>query len=583
MAYFFLTNNQNLYKATKNNLASTEFIVSFDFRQDENIYALATHKLEFNNTNAAQHGNDFCIAIGTCIYDESLNYEKLLEDFNGDVSRIRENTIGQYGVCIKKGNSLTVYGDACGCYNIYYWSNTDGTWMISSSLYHMAEVLEGQISLDDFAIAERAFYKVLLNGRTFFNEIHRLRGTEMLFVDLTNKTFKKKRIPVDFPIGDFNDMVEKAAESYRHNARIAAKVLGKPKICATGGLDSRIILAAFLSVGIKPVLFYGHGNNIITAPKNEDIIILKKMNKSLGLELESGDFSVSAPIDKDWDRYIKTNGFRSAYMWGSQRNVIESLNEGNKLLMFGWGGEYLRRSWYHLYNTSTPSVDVLLKKWHEMPKFEGLKKDIPNHETIVKDHFIKECEYLGINPDNTFEDDIYLLEIAWGAQADAQIPSFMQQYKYCYLMSFEYNIQRYRVTASERDNAKFMLAVMNKLYPQLLKEPIFTHESWVTLDKESLSLVPYINPVDSFKNNPAIKKIKKSTPSLVKRILHPFALIIYSFLGKKENETYRPDFEIKELTLLKNKKNMLHINNIYHYEDRSEYALLCRALNRLGY
>ena len=580
MAYFFISNNVHFYNATKVNLRKTDFKVSFDYQQKDIIYALATHKLAFENNNSAQLDSDFCIVTGTCIYKESLNYEMLLEDFCGDLSLIRENSIGQYAVAIRKDNNLTVFGDACGCYNIYYWHGDDGSWIISSSLFHMAEVLKDNITLDNFAIAERSFYKVLLNGRTFFKEIHRLRGTEFLNVKLDSPIFKKKNTKVDFPVGSFEEMVDRAADSYRNNARIVAKVLGTPKICATGGLDSRIILAAFLSVGIKPVLFYGVGNNIITAPKNEDIIILKKMNKTLDLKLETGDFSVSDPLDKDWNYYIQTHGFRTAYMWGAQQNVINSLAHGQHLLMFGWGGEYLRRSWYHLYDSPTPSVDELLRKWHQMPKFEGLKKDIPNHEALVKEHFIEECKYLGIDPNNTSEDDLYLLEIAWGAQADTQIPSFMQHYNYCYLMSFEYNLQRYRVTTTEKENAKFMLAILYKLYPDLLKEPIFTHEQWMKLDIKHMKLIPYLSFFDKLYKTKSVQIARKITPPIIRRWgIHPIIAILQSLFSKKI-ETERPDFIIDAInTDVENTR--VKISNIYDNNDKSQYTILIRALDSI--
>ena len=584
MAYFFITNKKSLYENTKRNIEETDFKISFDYNTGGDVFALATHKLMFENVNFACDGENFCIATGTCIYNESLDYRRLLNDFSGDVIRARNNTIGQYGVCIKKGNKISVYGDPCGCYNVYYWKSEDGSWIVSSSLFHMAKVLQGLITFDHFSLVERVFYRTLLNGETFFKEICRLRGTESLLIDVLNGKIENKQIKVEFPTGGFNEMVDKIVQSYKNNARIVEKVLGTPTICATGGLDSRIILTAFLSVGVKPTLLYGYGNNIITAPKNEDIIILNKMNKSLGLKIKPGDFSVSDPLDKDWDRYIKTNGFRTAYMWGAQRNVIESLSKDNKLLMFGWGGEYLRRSWYHFYNTPTHSIDELLDKWHEMHKFEGLEKDIPDYRKKIEKHFYKECEYLGLNPKCLSEDDLYLIEIAWGAQADTQIPSFMQQYNYCYLMSFEYNIQKYRVTAGERENAKFMIAIMHKLYPTLLKEPIFTHEQLVSLNESTMSLEPFQTSLDIMYKKKIIKLVRQYTPNILKKIcFQPIVRLFSFFLTPPKIVTERPDFIIKSLDSLEKNVDCLKISNIYDYFDVAQYAILLRALRILKY
>ena len=584
MAIFFITNKESLYTKAKENLSNTDFKISFDYKTEEGIYALATHKLTIDNKNYAVKDNNFCIAVGTCIYSESLNYSSLLSDYNNNIDVIRENTIGQYGVCIKKDSNISFFGDRCGCFNIYYWIGEDGTWIVSSSLFHMVKILKTNLTFNSFSIAERAFYKVLLNGRTFFEEIHRLRGTEILQCDLKKgNTIEIQHVDVAFPVGSFDEMVEKTVEAYKKNAQIVSKVLGTPRICATGGLDSRILLASFLSVGVKPNLFYGKGNNIITAPKKEDLIILKKINKKLKLEFELDDFSVSNPLDKDWNHYIMNNGFRSAYMWGAQRNVINSLCKGEKLLMFGWGGEYLRRSWYNIYYSPSPSLDSMLSKWHNDYRFRGLANDFPEYKETIKNHFVEECNYLGINPNNLSEDDIYLLEIAWGAQADTQIPSFLQQYKYCYLMSFEYNIQRNRVTASEREAAKFMLTVLYRLYPKLLKEPIFTHEQWVTLDKKKMSLIPYKTSFMKKCGYKGKRLIRKLTPNFI------ISDLWYPIKNKMTNkyheniDTYRPPFELDKIDRLEHINHMMNIKNIYRDSDRAQYAILCRTLKLLGY
>ena len=104
MAKFFVTNNRQYYKSLKEQIGNTNFQISFDYAE-EGLYSIAVHKIGMHNQNAVQKGNDFCIATGTCIYKESLDYLPLLNDFN-EVAQVRELSLGQYAVAMRK---KTVY------------------------------------------------------------------------------------------------------------------------------------------------------------------------------------------------------------------------------------------------------------------------------------------------------------------------------------------------------------------------------------------------------------------------------------------------------------------------------------------
>lgn len=590
MAKFFLTNNKTFYQLYKKIICNTNFNLSFDY-SDELLFAVACHKIGMKNLNYSKNKSDFSLGIGTCIYKESLDYSLLLNDYNGNIAKIRNATIGQYGVVIKKGKQITIYGDACGCYDIFYYqdaSPNEKSWIVSNSLYDMAEVLKGKITLNEFSVIERTVNRALMGGATFFDEIYRLRGDEYIEMDI-NAKLQINSIQTSFLVSDekdYNKIVVKVANVLRENARISAKIFGVPTICATGGLDSRLVIAAYLSAGIKPCLFYGVGNNMITSPRKEDEECIKKLSKSLGLKLIEGDFSVSEPLDKDWNTYIKDNGFTAAFMWGAQSKVIQSLCSGTDLLLFGWGGELLRNidGWTEKNHKKRITLDELNERWYSFKASIPLvQKKIPQYKEIIKEHLITECRYLGINPDDMSIEDSFLIELAYRGIADTQIPSFLNQYKYTYLSIFEYSLLQCRTSVCCKNSTRFMLEVIYTLYPKIFSIPIFSHCQWRSFDKETISLVPYKSTYNKLYSTTLSKLLRKTAPETIKKFfLRPVNKIAMQFLSKPP-QILAPECAVNHFDKLNDIKYNIDFSDVRRSEDTVMYAILLRALKSLGF
>ena len=140
MSKFFITNNKEWYQQTKERISKSDYSLAFDYSKD-GVYALSTHKLKINNVNAyVDAKGDFVIATGTAIYKESLDYIVLLNDckredlLRGGARSVRDNTTGQYAYTIRLNDTVYVFGDAIGAYNIFYY-HKDGNYFISNFLF----------------------------------------------------------------------------------------------------------------------------------------------------------------------------------------------------------------------------------------------------------------------------------------------------------------------------------------------------------------------------------------------------------------------------------------------------------------
>jgi len=169
------------------------------------------------------------------------------------------------------------------------------------------------------------------------------------------------------------EIVKESTQNYKNNE------IG---ITLTGGFDSRVILAALLSLGIKPICFT-YGN-----PLNKDIIISKRICKALGLEYMNT--VCEKPSAQSYIEDVKTtltidNG--NAHLHRAHRMAaIKSFTNKHKIkvLFTGhFGGEQISGLSYNNYFSSS-----IFKDFNEDNKeIEQLVK------SILKSYFINEASY----------------------------------------------------------------------------------------------------------------------------------------------------------------------------------------------
>lgn len=581
MAKFFITNEKEYYNSIKRQVEKTDFTLSFDFTTPNGVHAIAVHKLGMQNVNAVSEQDDFCIATGTCIYKESLEYRRLLREFD-TVSKVRQHIIGQYAVSIKKDKTITIFGDTCNCYDIYYWHD-DKRYIVSNSLYEIVDILQGKLTLNPQAIVERALQRVLLNGETYFKEIHCLQLGEIITIDIESSKFEINQVNVSFPIArNFDKAVHETAHVLRENARVAVKVLGRPTVCVTGGLDSRMMLAAYLSVGGNPKLIYGKGH-MHGQPSDEKIA--KMYAQKYGLELVFGDMSLPSPTDRDWDYYIKNHGFAAAGMWGASGNLIKTLTHlSTDCLNFGWGGELYRdtNGWFgQIERDETFSLQQYFEHYYNhSPSIDAALEVFPHYLEEVLEHLKKACEKYQIDINRMTVDENFILDVMYEGKAETQVPLFMQQMKYCYLLEFEYNALQYRVPFEMKRDGRFQLSVIKALYEDILEVPIFSCCQWRRFDATTMTMQLY-HPSQELYDKKLSQVLRAISPKALKQyVLRPLMHAVFKMV---EPRGKREDFEIPTGHLRSYIMDIKFPFNELSKEDHLIYSLLIRTLMRLGY
>ncbi|RGN51047.1 hypothetical protein DXB60_23025 [Bacteroides fragilis] len=162
-----------------------------------------------------------------------------------------------------------------------------------------------KIALNVNGLLEFVYIGACVGSETLCKDIYRLSGNEYISINLQTSEFAIKEIAFEWrrPYDSYENSVSEVVANLSQTAKVLSNVYASTSICMTGGLDSRISLASFLSEGFKPTLLYGIGNSIITDTFKEDRDIVNKISDIFGLDLKLLDWSNPSKIDSFWDYY----------------------------------------------------------------------------------------------------------------------------------------------------------------------------------------------------------------------------------------------------------------------------------------
>lgn len=474
MSKFFLTNSKKIFDGVSANVKTSIFRKSFEYCC-ESVFALTTAKLDLQNVNYYSKANDFVFATGTLIFQESLNLENLFEKRNSSVGEIRAKSIGHYCICVKQDDELKLFGPAYATYDIYYYC-ANGIFLISNDLYTMSSVLGNRVSVNRLNVVEECIHTILGN-ETVFNEIKRLDGNEYICI----KNNILSLIPLPYNTSLRNDKESKIAEemasTLREKASVIYKNFSNPSICMTAGLDARISLATYLSIGAKPNLYYGMGNSFLTNTQEMDLKVDLLFEKEFNLNLKTKCWNTPRIINQDWHDVINRYGFY-AYVYGGSNEIFDFFRKiEGPVVTFGYGGELYRNlDWIEKRKKDRFSINDFIDEYYVTGDLLKMVKDVPG----FREHLLKKLLWIAkkynLNPENMpNEANVFFLQ-EYRKTADTHLLNFVNLSQHCSLLLMESECVKYGMQSVEPlKKSKFMLSVINKLCPETLRIPVFSH------------------------------------------------------------------------------------------------------------
>lgn len=457
-------------------------------------------KLKKENENLYSDDDGFIAVSGTFIYKKEiigkLALKDIYESFNEAnlITSIRKNLIGAYVLIIKKGEEIWAFSDESNIADVYYFFDDD-KWVLSNWLYDMSMALSKNLSVNEFNFIEQIFQYSIWGNGTIFNEINKLLGDEYIHINLTLRQLNVNKIPNYLILKNNYSSLEKVVDNLETEFRLIATALKKCfgndiGVSMTGGLDSRLVLSALCSVGIKPNLFYGIGNSQFVPTQSPDLNIVKQFSTSFELKLQVQDWTTPDKIDKDWNDLINKYGF-AANQYSGSKNFNTSLETQNvSFINFGYFGEIYRNVKYVEFSSKKEfTVDDFLNNCYIEKDLTGV---IPNYR-LYKSHLRakieKTCLNLGMKPNQLTAHDMAILDFEKRKKSDTELIRLSNQINYSFPILAENSLlPSVLCNPKYKKNAKLMLMLIDRLCSDMMDIQFFTKRTYKHLDRKSMSL-----------------------------------------------------------------------------------------------
>ncbi len=510
----------------------------------EEVNYLSFHKLAFKNENFLSIGNDFIGAVGTLIYKEKTK-DMLLDlynDWDGDIGSIRQQSIGSYCIVVKKNGYISVFGEENYMYNIYYYIVGD-TFILSNSFFDIQTICGKELEIDSLNFLEHVFNTYNIGDETIFKDIKRLCGDEYIRIDLDKKEAEIRRLKVDWAFKkdiSYSERINTLSKNLIKKTKSICDAYGTPALCMTGGLDSRLCLAPVLANSIKPDLFYGVGNSILTDTKDMDLKINQMYSEKFGLSLKVMDWSTALPIDKDWQKYFERYS-ESFVQYNASSFVYESLEKvPNHYMTFGYFGELYRNlPWIESMKKEYFTIDEYLDDYF-MPliNFDSLVRSSNVSYDAFRDHMktkmIKLCNRYGMNPEKINQSEYRYLYLEYLRVGCSIMLNLVNKIRYCSYPIAEDDVYKYcSLSTQEHMGAKFMLDMYAQMHKPVLEIPFFTHCE-----------IRKYNPEKGVLDPPAsdsLQKITKHTKFISKLLPLSFKWWIYRRFVTKDSKAQKDE------------------------------------------
>lgn len=541
MSKFFVTNNSTWFNKLKENIINTPYHINGEFETD-GFYGLSTRKLNIRNHNFLKMDNDIIIQTGTCVYKEENGIRALnlaLNDFDGDVQSHREQYLGNFGCFIKKGKHIIAFCDAAGFYDIFYYTSESG-WIIGTSIIDMARILKDYISINKTNVLEELTRYAIFNNETYFNEIYRLSGDQCLSINSNKLTIRNLDLKINQEnTQDYENRVKSISKDMKYIAKVMNKNFGQATLQCTGGFDSRMTLAAFLSAGIKPNISYGYGNSYIAESRMGDVEVNKEYCNRYGLLFKLAPWNETNPIDKNWDEHIEKygkliyDGCEDAYNYHTKKD--------ERFLLFGYISEIYRESeWSKDIDNDKMTLEDYLWKCHAITTNLNLIKK----NSQLTNQWLRKWNKLNMEHgivENFFKkEELFWILLSYYQNAHNCMVNLVNQYKYAYYLMSDIRILRNGyVNFEKKYNGQFMISILNEIYPDILNVPFFSR-----CKKSKYN--PHLMQVEDLRTTTIKNKIK----SVIRTILPPS---IKSYINKTLHRGVEGSSYINEVASILNK------------------------------
>ncbi|MDT7934887.1 MAG: hypothetical protein RQ833_09825 [Sphingomonadaceae bacterium] len=300
-------------------------------------------------TFASFADGDFIAVAGTLVYRGRVGAEALrllYADWRFPFDDW-QNLAGQFALLVRKSGRLSLITDFFAAFQLFH----DPDWRVVSTSFLATAESRPRLRWHDQGLYEFAFNVFPIGDDTVFEDVRRLGPS--LQVELADPpVFRRvvKQLPGDPEPMPIEDRIVRNAERLAETIRPYAEHWGdRMQVPLSGGLDSRLALAALRAAGVKPhVYVYGDPGDI-------DVEIARRMGAAEGFAVEHFDKRSHATVtpdafagvvERNWEETDALTTDGGLFDNGGNRAARYMRQAGGQLAVSGGCGEVYRNFFY---------------------------------------------------------------------------------------------------------------------------------------------------------------------------------------------------------------------------------------------
>ena len=307
--------------------------------------------LHHDNCFVEPETEGFVYLVGTPIKRAGLDVPNILQYILSEVNKnirnidqVKKDILGMWAALVYTGGKAYVFNDYYGLYDICY-SNCDDSFSIGNDLADVARFIH-TFEYDEYSFIMECFQSGAFPGGTIFKDVKKLKSSQYILIEQSKmEVYDFEKTSISYTFVDEDTALHDIKSLVQTYADIIDKMYSPEIIGMTGGLDSRLLFAAFNSVGARFSCF--HGISSITYTGDRDIVesICKYYNKSL----EYHDWQ--QPMEfclKDHEAVFAEVGFNNYIAAGCKAHyeVFKETAQRYPYTLAGYFGEAVRlRDW----------------------------------------------------------------------------------------------------------------------------------------------------------------------------------------------------------------------------------------------
>ena len=478
-------------------------------RTDGPLRVATAPKRAVAHVNAVAPAPDrWIVGTGTCVtFSGKLGEAALREVLEAldprDPLAVRGRVFGHYAIAARLGDRVVAFCDAIASYELYHWTSPCGDAFVVSNFLSDFLAFEGVPRVaDDLGALKAAYHGERGIARTsLLPGVLSVGGNEMLEIALRPgaAALSVRSAPPPRPSARPEGFEEGVRSYVRRSDRVFEALSALPSVAinATGGLDSRLLLASAHRHGLRPTLLYGAGNSAMTNTRPEDLAIARALAEAYGWPLRVMDWRQDRPHGAEGRRRLHLrHGFKQPY--GATEGLMRALEGGiepyPELQMGGYNPAFTNRkpwSWGtgriamgdFLRRYAADYAEVLASPEARDAYFRGLEADMRALAAELG---------IAVEADGLRREDFVRLLIQARASKEAFNLNAFNQFGF-YLAPYftaELYADLLAVPGDWREGDRFQLHAIRANCERALELPIFSGVKRFRLDAAAMTMSP---------------------------------------------------------------------------------------------